>query len=191
MFWKPQIKGKLGYFGLDAWWLSTFTESERRYIEDKFRPLGSSDARPLTQGDIEWTTETAVGLLSGLMSWFLKKEDRHIARQLAAKGEDLVPAEKDITKVHYFYHHAIQSAYRSRDTEPGALVEAERLCRAQIAIAPQTLKALKKDKYMKEHLKTNQLRHQGYWQLSVILKKQKRMDEHLMLVEEWNQSGWR
>ena len=31
---KPQVKGEIGYFGLQDWWLSTFTQEERNHIEE-------------------------------------------------------------------------------------------------------------------------------------------------------------
>ncbi len=40
---KPKITGTIGYFSLTEWWLSTFSEAERKYIEKKFRPLGGSE----------------------------------------------------------------------------------------------------------------------------------------------------
>ena len=58
---KKRIKGSIGYFGLQDWWLSAFSDEERRYIQEKFRPLGAS-GDSLTSGDISYTTETAVGL---------------------------------------------------------------------------------------------------------------------------------
>ena len=29
---KKRVKGSIGYFGLEDWWLSAFSEDERRYI---------------------------------------------------------------------------------------------------------------------------------------------------------------
>lgn len=38
---EKEIKGEIGYFGLQDWWLSSFTQVERDHIEDVFHPMGS------------------------------------------------------------------------------------------------------------------------------------------------------
>jgi len=75
---KKKFRGTIGYFNLSDWWLSELTEEERKYIQEKFQPLGFSSSS-LTEGEITSTSQTAIGLLSGLSGWFSKKNDRHIA----------------------------------------------------------------------------------------------------------------
>ena len=59
----PFVRGDIGHFGLSEWWFRTFSEHERRHIADTYTPLGSS-GKPLIEGEYEWSTQTAVGLLS-------------------------------------------------------------------------------------------------------------------------------
>src|SRR5680860_1917116 len=66
-----RVQGSFGYFDLGDWWLDTFTPEERRYIEEKHKPVGGSGGNSLTQGTIGRTSQTAAGLLVGLSSWFM------------------------------------------------------------------------------------------------------------------------
>jgi len=58
----PKAGGAIGYFSLEEWWLGAFTAEERDYNEEKHKPMGESRDRPLTQGNITQTTQTAAGL---------------------------------------------------------------------------------------------------------------------------------
>ena len=67
-FLKPQparVGGTIGYLGLGEWWLSAFTDAERRHILEVYQPLGSTGAS-LESGSISYTSQTPVGLLWAL-----------------------------------------------------------------------------------------------------------------------------
>lgn len=137
-----EIAGDIGHFGLGDWWLSTFTEAERTHIEETCRPLGMSRSRPLTQGEIGVTTQTASGLLWGLASWFQSPQDRHIARRLVAKAEET--AGSNVLDRHFSYQATIQTFYPDRDTDPEALPAALSACEKQIELAPRAASAFKR-----------------------------------------------
>lgn len=83
---KPKIEGEIGYFGLAEWWLSTFTDQERAYIEKDNDPLAGEEGS-LTRGKITFMSQTAGMFLSGLSSWFKKTEqDRSIAKRILIKA---------------------------------------------------------------------------------------------------------
>ena len=102
---QSKIEGYIGYFGLEAWWLSEFTDAERDYIEQRHQPL--------TQGQVWGTSRTAAGMLSDLASWFGSPEDRHIARHLLEKAESL--RESSVEDRHFVYQGLIETYYRDRD----------------------------------------------------------------------------
>lgn len=84
-----QIQGKIGYFGLGDWWLSNFSAEEREHIIKTFQPFGSS-GESLIKGNIASTSETPIGLLSALASWFSKKDDRTIAYRIIKRAEEMI-----------------------------------------------------------------------------------------------------
>jgi hypothetical protein len=180
----PQIEGEIGYLGLVDWWLSTFTQAERDYIEERYKPfsLGGNPAG-LTKGKIWKTTQTPAMFLSGLASWFRKPEDRHIARRLLAKAEEV--AGEDILGLHFTYLGMIENFYRDREKDPEAFDAAVAACEKQIAIALQAAEFFKR-KYPKSSLPG----HSGFVQLAIIREKQGSYAEAIRLSRTALQQGW-
>jgi hypothetical protein len=175
------IGGSIAYFGLRDWWLSTFTATERRHIQETYAPLGSS-GDTLTTGTLDFTTETAVGLLSGLSGWFTKAEDRSIAHRILAKAEELSEAEPSILAIHFHHHSAIEAYYRAR-AEVEMLDKAIEACRKQISVAPRAAEAFMAEWGMIPG-------HKGYQQLAVILERQQKFAEVITLCEQAGAEGW-
>lgn len=190
---KSEVKGELGYFGLGDWWLSTFTEEERKYIEQTYKPMsmGGDNNKPLTEGNILSTSQTAAGLLSGLVGWFKKSpEDLSIARRILAKAEEVSAQPIDS---HYVYQAMIQANYPHRNLDPDALDEAIQACRKQISITPQVAREFKREHSVDEANRIFGARlpaHVGYKQLAIILEKEKRYAEVLQLVKQAKAQGW-
>ena len=138
----PKIEGEIGYHGLADWWLSSFTEDERDYIEKKVGG-GSGHERPLTQGQITSTTGTASQLLSGLSTWFHGQNDRHIAQRILAKAEEV--GKGDILDQHFTYAQMIKVYYKDREKNPEALEIAIQACEKQIELAPRAAEAFRRD----------------------------------------------
>ena len=183
---QKQIKGELGYFGLGNWWLSTFSQEERKHIESEFKPINiGGDAPNLTQGDVSWTSGTAVQLIAALAGWFKKPADYHIAKRMLAKAEELIPQEKNVLDLHFAYQSMIQTHYRNRDNDPEALDLATRACENQIAMAPLAAKQFKKE-YREDPLPA----HVGYTQLTIIRDKQRNMSEAIRLAKQAKKQGW-
>lgn len=183
---KTKINGQIGYFGLQDWWLITFTQKERDHIEEVYKPLGSDPtSKPLTQGDISWTSQTAPGLLHSLAGWFNNPRDRQIAKKIIQKAEDLAPAGGDILDKHFTFQEKMEIYYRERDTTPDGLNKAIQACSDQIRIAPQAAKA-----FLKEYPNQPLPAHAGYAQLRIILEKQGKYDEAIELCEQAKSQGW-
>lgn len=178
--------GEIGYFGLDEWWLTAYTAEERDYIEEKYKPMGASRERPLTQGTMTQTTQTAAGLLIGLSTWFVGPADRHLAMRMLKKAESV--AGSDVLDRHLVYSQMIKVYYAERDTQPGAFDVAIAACERQIAIGPQAVAAF----WSEYHLPASQMpRHLGFQQLAIIREKQGDYAEALRLCREAQGQGWR
>lgn len=180
---KERIKGSIGYFGLQDWWLSAFTEEERQYIDERFQPLGSS-GNSLTSGDISHTTETAVGLLYALAGWFSKENERTIAYKILEKAETLLNHETRILDVHFLYGQKIKILYKDRK-KPGYMERAIGACEQQIEIAIEAANA-----FRKEYKESSLPGHQGYEQLAIILEKQKNFEAAIELCARADKEGW-
>jgi tetratricopeptide (TPR) repeat protein len=181
-----EVKGEIGYYGLQDWWLSAFTEEERNHIEDVFHPLGSNqNDKPLTEGDISYSSGTSAGLLHSLAGWFNSPRDREIAKKIIEKANELAPKGADVLDYHFTQQQTMEIYYRERDTSPEALEKAIQACREQISIAPQVAAA-----FLKEYPEQPLPAHAGYRQLRIILEKQGEYDEAIELCEQGKQQGW-
>ena len=179
-----RIQGALGYFGLADWWLSAFSDDERRHILATFQPLGmSSDS--LVAGEIESISQTAIGLLSALASWFTGPNDRPIAYKILEKGIDLSKSGGPILDVHFLYSQAIKTYYRDRD-KPAYMQKAIDACMQQIKIAPQAAKAFRAE-YPRDDFLPD---HKGFEQLAIIFEKQMRLKEAIALCQEADSQEW-
>ena len=181
----PKIEGEIGFFDLVDWWLNSFTESEREYIEQKYRPMtmGEQNNRPLTQGKILSTTQTASALLCGLASWFKKSEEFSIGKRIAEKSIEL--SGSNILDRHFAYQQMIEICYRSRDKEASAMSLAIQACELQINLAPQAADAFRK-KYPEQPLPGSV----GYEQLAIIREKEKNYLEAINLSKQAKKQGW-
>lgn len=184
-FMRKRVGGLIAYYELDDWWLSTFTEDERRHIASTFKPLGASPDDLIDSGEITFTTQSELSFLSNLAGWFPKRPDRSIARRVLIKAEQLA-AEPDaaILARHFFFQAKIEHYYRDRE-EVGCFDLAVEACRQQISIAPHTAEALKAE-YEDSILPG----HKGYQQLAIILEKQARFQEAIELCTSAAQQGW-
>lgn len=183
---KSEVKGYIGYYGLQEWWVSTFTQEERNHIEEIFQPMGSEPgSKPLTQREITSTSQTAAGLLQALAGWFNNPRDREIAKKIISKAEELTPTGGDVLDCHFTLSEKMVIYYRERETSPEAMKIAIQACREQIALAPQAAKA-----FLKEYPEQPLPAHAGYRQLRIILEKQRKYDEAIALCEQAKQQGW-
>lgn len=178
-----KTKGLIGYFGLESWWLSEFSDDERRHITETFKPLGASDDS-LTSGNINSTSQTAVGLLQDLAGWFSKDKDRPIAYKLMEKAEELAEGEGSVLDLHFLYGQKLAIYYNDRKT-PGCLEKAIEASKLQIGLAEKAAKAFR-SKYKDSPLPG----HKGYQQLAIILEKQGQFDEAIELCRKANKQGW-
>lgn len=181
-----KIGGDIGYFGLADWWLATFTEEERRYMESVYQPMGAGigGSRPatLTTGHILNTSQTACGFLGTFAGWFNKPNDRHLAYRILDKAEQVPGNNLDR---HFLYHQMIKTYYKGRDTVPGSLDKALAACEKQIAIAPQAATA-----FRREDPDQSLPAHTGYEQLAIIRDKQGEYAEAIRLCKEAERRKW-
>ena len=180
---RQRIQGSIGYFGLEDWWMSAFSEQERRRIEDRFKPIGDGP-NPLTSGTIASTSQTALGLLWALTTWFERQEDRPIAHKILAKGRELANAGASVIDVHFLFGQEVDIYYKDRD-QLECMDKALRACRDQIALAPEAAKA-----FRTRYRGTPLPGHRGYQQLAIVLEKQGQFADAIQLCRQALEQGW-
>lgn len=143
--------------------------------------IGTDTSRPLTEGIVESTTETAVGLLSGLAGWFRQPSDLSIARRIVVKAEEI--GSNGPLDMHFLYHVMLEVYYRARKSDPMALNEALDACQKQIKLAPSSALAYRQET---DELPT----HIGYRQLAIIFEKERNYRKAIDLSREAMSTGW-
>lgn len=181
---QEKIGGEIAYYNLTDWWLKTFSKQEQDYIVKTFQPLGGSETG-LIKGEIQYSSGSAVSLLSNLAGWFKNDKDREIGYKLLDKAEKLITDNTDTLDIHFFYHNKIEFYYRFREEDQESLNTAIGACKKQIELSSRAILAFKKE-YEHEKLPM----HTGYEQLAIILEKQREYDEAIDLCKQAQKQTW-
>ena len=178
-----KIEGEIGYFNLQEWWLDDLTKEEKNVILSIYKPLGAGEGS-LIKGKIFSTNQTAIGLLSGLSSWFKKPECREISYKIIKKAEELASDRNPVLDLHFLYQSKIEIYYRNRDNDEFALSSAIEACKQQIGISEKAKEAFIKEMGLPLPM------HIGYKQLCIIMEKQKNFEEVIRLSRIAKEQGW-
>lgn len=186
---KSETSGYLGLYKLNDWWVTEFTDSEREYIENKYKPMGSlQDEKPLTQGAIERSSASASNFLNGIESWFEDREHVSIALRMTNKARELNrDSNKKIINIldeHFSLTILIPLYYRDREEE-GMLDKTIEVCKLLIALAPDAQKA-----FLGEYPEQGLPSHRGYEQLAIIYDKQGKINQSIILCKKAKEQGW-
>lgn len=96
-----EIGGEIAYFGLEKWWMNELTQEEREIILSVYQPFGLSKDS-LIKGKITYSSQTATGFLTGLLSWFKKPEYQNISAKIIKQTESMTPKKGSIMDRHFF-----------------------------------------------------------------------------------------
>jgi hypothetical protein len=179
--------GELEYFGLGAWWASTFSRAEQEHMEAAFfTPELPACSKPLTRDRGLLAFQSAAGLLTVLADRLSERvEDRGLASRVLAKAEERAIAEGDILGLHFAYHQMIRLHCRWKERFADALDLAFAACHKQIKLAPHTVKAFR-EKSPGEPLPT----HLGYLQAANILEQQGACAQAIEICRQAQAEGW-
>ncbi|TCI02586.1 hypothetical protein EZV61_12340 [Corallincola luteus] len=175
-------KGLIEYFSLQDWWLNKLSDSERKTILEIYQPMGGSG---LIDGNIQSTTQTDVGLLSGMVGWFSKAENRHISYKLIEQAESLITAETSPLDIHFLYGAKIEITYKDRDLSSAGLDIAVRACEQQISVAEASAK-----EFLRQYKDSPLPSHKGFTQLAIVLEKKKDFSQAIDLAKKAKKQGW-
>ena len=181
-----EVGGNISYYNLSDWWLNELTEEERKFIREIYNPMSSSSEREyIDEGKIISSTQSKIGFLSCLSTWFNKKEYYNIAKKILLEGEKYINDNDDVLDKHFFYLAGIEIYYKNRENDPNALEYAIEYCKRQINISQEAKKA-----FLEEYPDKPLPGHSGYMQLAIILEKQKKYEEALNLTKQAFLQGW-
>ena len=182
----PQGGGLIGYYGLTDWWLSTFTEEERRKIQAVRPTLVVGDNEDIIIPERSYpgfTTGWLENRLSSLAIEFIGSKEMDIAARLLAKAEEAGGAK--LLDRHFVYQQMAQAYYRHRNDDPEALDLAIDACEKQIHLGPEAAKV-----FLAEDTEDYLPAHHGFQQLAIIREREKDYAEAIRLCREAMAQGW-
>ena len=182
----PQGGGLIGYYGLTDWWLSTFTEEERRKIQAVRPTLVVGDNEDIIVSERSYpgfTTGWLENRLSSLAIEFIGSKEMDIAARLLAKAEETGGAK--LLDRHFTYQQMAQAYYRHRNDDPEALDLAIDSCEKQIHLGPEAAKV-----FLAEDTEDYLPAHHGFHQLAIIREREKDYAEAIRLCREAMAKGW-
>lgn len=177
-----KISGDIKYFDLVDWWLTSFSDLERKRIIEVYRPLGSD--RSIIDGDITNSSSNPLAFLGCLAGWFNNKTDRKIAFKILDKAKEYIDT-CPILDTHFYYQAVMETYYPEREHMPEAMDFAIEACLNQIEIAPKAAEMFRKE-YPKQDLPA----HRGYEQLAIIREKQKDYADAIKICDKALKQGW-
>jgi len=88
---EQNVEGLILYYDLVEWWYTTFTEDEKKYIDDRFQPMNQR-AHTLTTGTFlkkEGEIIDTASFLNSLGTWFRSKSDTSILKRIHEKIDEV------------------------------------------------------------------------------------------------------
>jgi hypothetical protein len=110
--------GDIFRYGLDDWWLSEFSASEREQIADTYRPMGMS-GRPLVEGSAIRQPDLHPGpFLANLATWVAKPMHGDLALRIAEKAASFDTLPSDLSQAHFMFANLCKVFYVSETPDP-------------------------------------------------------------------------
>ena len=179
----PELDVYMATFRLASWWLSAFTDVQRRHIRATAGANPWSWSWSFGPDDESVSSRVASDFLCELATLFRATEDRKVVRLLFGKAEEI--AASDPLDLHYTYTQMIRFYYRDREEDAATLDAAIAACEKQIALAPRAAAAFRAT-FPGEPL----VGHPGFEQLAIIREKQGHYAEAIALCRQALGQGW-
>src|SRR5260221_11213643 len=94
----PSEHGSLKYYSLLQWRDEEFTENQKQYIVEKYKPMGGIG---LTEGNIMGSSASVINFLTGLQSWFTTLADEIISEKILINAEALITRRIPLLDIHF------------------------------------------------------------------------------------------
>lgn len=191
---KKNVKGYIGYYGLEDWWNITFTNEEKEYIINTYKPIGDSLSgeikilgEVLIKGNIEFTSQSKIFFLVLLSSWFSSSNSVGIGLKIIEEVERLTIGNRNNNPLdeHFAYGAMIKIYYKLRDSEKSYFEKAVNACKSQIRISLKS-----KEAFLKENKGSPLPRTIGFQQLAIIYEKLKEYDSAIETCKIALEQGW-
>lgn len=166
--------------GLTNWWLATFTQQERAYVNEQLSPYYKDGVvRTAHPGE----RLRVAPFLDSMAQVFKAKKDAHIGTRLLdrARQEPALQASDE----HFLLAHYIEVRYKQRTEDPQAIADVKAACERMIAIVDDVVREQKRE------YGTVPPVHPGFDRLLILAGKDKDRTELDRLEKLLFQKWWR
>lgn len=192
---KKNVNGYIGYYDLENWWNNTFTNEEKEYIINTYKPMGASLGgeikilgEVLIKGHIGYTPHSKLLFLVFLSGWFSSNKSINIALKIIQQVERILIENgnnNDPLDEHFAYNSIIQIYYKLRDSEKLYFEKAVDACKNQIKISLKS-----KEAFLKEYKNSSLPSTVGFQQLAIIYEKSKEYSSAIETCKIALEQGW-
>jgi hypothetical protein len=173
-------KGHFGFYALSEWWESAFSDQEKARFKEVYKPMGGS-YEDLFVGPGGFN-ENVVWFLTMLSGFPSLKSDASITLKFLLRAEDSIEVCSMIDR-HFLFHQLISTHYKLREDKMH-YERAKYYCLKQISISKEVLVEFR------NRYGDSSISHLGFQQMAVILEKEKRFAEAIVicqdaLLQEW------
>ena len=184
-FFKRKVtQNTKGSSNLSLWWHSELTKLERKYIIDTIKPMGVESSNHI-KSKFNKPENCEINFLNSLSGWFISSKDIPLAKKIIIHSEKYVTNNTDIFDLHFLYGKKLQIYYKDRNNSDSSLQIAIKACNQQIDISDRAAIAFKK-----EYKSSTLPGHGGYYQLAIILEKNKEFNSVISLCTRAYCQGW-
>lgn len=181
---KKTVQGLISYYDLNDWW-ETLNDDERQYMCNQADKGMGGGSKELTEGSITFVSISKLNYLSSLLANGI---DKDLASNIKTLEKIIDKCEQSfhespVIDQHLYLSTLITLYYKLRESED-YLLKAMETCKRQINLSKEAAKQFKKE------FGTPLPSHKGYYQLSIVLTKQKEFKDALNVVEQAKEDGW-
>lgn len=169
-----KVNGLIGYYRLNNWWFETFTEKERKFIDERYHPVGQPP-HSLTQGEPSYGTIPVTTFLNSLSTWFQGQNETSINGRIHKKvvelGKSQPISEPGFAEGRHFstFVNDIKDLNKSKEVN-----EEERILLEMVNATEAESKA-----------KNWGVAPWYYERLAILYKKQKKFDKEIEILERF------
>lgn len=139
---ESQIKGIIGYLGLQSFWCSCTPEEQESLIRHYQGGFSITPVESPIEGNIKYSFSTKLKYLTATLGWTVYKKNFTLSNKIIDAGKELIHGDVNALDVHYFCEQAASCYYKQRKFRPDAVDLTMYFCLRDIELFPEYAKLM-------------------------------------------------
>lgn len=174
---ESQIKGIIGYLGLQSFWLSCTPEEQDALIRHYQGGFHTTPIQSPIEGKVTYSCSTKLKYLTATLGWTVYKKNFELSNKIIDAGKELIFGDVNALDVHYFCEQAASCYYRQRKLRTDAVDLTIYFCLRDIELFPEYAKLMQN---LYDHIPPKIMTFQ---QLAILYEKQGQYQKALEICE--------